>query len=117
MFRQFDLSARPLAIRCRPSTPTAHAELTEWLEERLAAIRDAGPSLIVRLAQLSQELSDGAIDDGWLIEIESIPGAALQAKPVEELLGELIGDMRVLGLTPALLSGSPSPSRAAVLAS
>lgn len=92
-----------LVIRCR-TAPASTAELSGWLEDRLAELRDETPQLLVRLTRLTQDLPDTSVDDGWLIEAE-IPGEQPE-EPfalLTESLEEIIRDMRILGLDPTLL--------------
>jgi hypothetical protein len=92
-----------IVIRCR-ATPASTGELTDWLEDEVAELRDGHPELLVRLSRLTQDLPDTSIDDGWLIEVE-IPGEQ-PAEPFALLMAsleEILGDMRILGLDPTLL--------------
>lgn len=93
-----------LVIRARSCTPASSAELTDWLEEKLAELREDRPELIVRMALLARDLPDATFDDGWLIEVElqgkepAGPFASMMAS-----VAELLRDMRILGLDPILL--------------
>ena len=100
-----------LIIRCRSCTPASTVELTDWLEGKVAELREGTPRLLVRLSRLAQDLPETTIDDGWLIEVE------LQGEQTEEpfallmaSLTEILCDMRVLGLDPALLVPVRLPS-------
>jgi hypothetical protein len=103
-----------LVIRCRSCTPASAAELTDWLEAKVAELREGAPHLLVRLTRLAQDLPEATVDDGWLIEVElqgerpDEPFTALMAS-----LTEILSDMRILGLDPTLLVplGLPFPER------
>ncbi|HET7574681.1 MAG TPA: hypothetical protein VFJ99_06150 [Solirubrobacterales bacterium] len=93
-----------LVIRCRSCTPASAAELTDWLEAKLAELRERTPQLLVRLTRLAQDLPEATVEDGWLIEVES------QGERPEEpfttsmaSLEAILSDMRILGLDPTLL--------------
>lgn len=94
----------PLLIRCRSCTPASTAELTDWLEGKVAELRADTPRLLVRLTRLVQDLPEARVDDGWLIEVQlegeepkDRPGALIAS------LEEIVRDMRILGLDPTLL--------------
>lgn len=91
-------------IRCRSRTPVPAVELTDWLEARLAELREETPRLLARLARLPRDPADPALDDGWLIEVEP-PGDRPDERPGSCLasLGELLRDLRILGLDPDVL--------------
>jgi len=90
-----------LAIRCHPCVPTSGVALEEWLEERVAELRERVPQAIVRLDRLTQELPSGSSGDGWFLEVQ-FPRASpsLGRGPVADVLR----DMRLLGLSPTLLA-------------
>lgn len=93
-----------LIVRCRSCTPASAAELTAWLEEKVAELREETPHLLVRITQLSQSLSDVTVDDGWLIEVE-LQGEQSEG-PFSSLMASLeetLRDMRIFGLDPTLL--------------
>ncbi|HYH52584.1 MAG TPA: hypothetical protein VD761_00485 [Solirubrobacterales bacterium] len=93
-----------LVVRCRSCTPASAAELTDWLEAKVAELREGTPGLVVRLTRLAQDLPSATVDDGWLLEVE-LPGVEKDG-PFTLLmcsLEEIIRDMRVLGLDPTLL--------------
>ena len=107
-----------LLIRCRSCTPASTEELTAWLEEKVAELREGTPQLLVRLTRLAQDLPEATVDDGWLIEVQ------LQGEqgdgPFTSLmisLEELLRDMRVLGLDPTLLMPVRLPFEEPALAS
>ncbi len=87
-----------LVVRCRSCAPVAAAELTNWLEERLAELRERTPRLSTRVTRLDQELPDAFVEDGWLIEVElegerpEEPFASLMSS-----LEETLRDLRVNG--------------------
>lgn len=107
-----------LVIRCRSCTPASTVELTDWLEAKVADLREQEPRLLIRLTRLRQELADAAIDDGWLIEVElpADPAGGLPA-PVAATLEEALRDMRILGLAPTVLVPARLPAREPLLAS
>ena len=106
-----------LLIRCRSCTPASAGELSGWLEERVAELREGTPQLLVRLTRLAQDLPGATVDDGWLIEVElqgqqvDGPFTALMAT-----LEEILRDMRILGLDPTLLVPVGLPFGDAMLA-
>jgi hypothetical protein len=78
--------------------PLEATELEGWLEARAADLRAAWPTATIRLFRLTQQLSSGRIDVGWLLE------AALPAEDddIAPWLAETLRDMRILGFQPAL---------------
>ena len=101
---------RWLVIRCRSCTPAPASELTEWLEGKVAELREQSPQFLVRLARLSQDLTEATIDDGWLIEVEPRGDASSNhAVPSPSVVEQLLRDMRILGLDPVVLAPTDPP--------
>jgi len=96
-----DCTMVELAIRCHPCVPVALDEFEHWLERQLSELRAAVPGGTIRMSRLTQGLPDSDIDIGWLIELELDDG---QAPLADERLGEIVRDMRMLGLQPKLLA-------------
>lgn len=90
-----------LAIRCHPCVPVDASELESWLERELGGLRGAAPEAVVRLSRLTQALPDSEIPTGWLIEVEV---REEYAPLLSEALGEVLRDMRLLGLQPKVLT-------------
>lgn len=93
-----------LLIRCRSCTPTSTVELTDWLEDKVAQLREDTPGALVRLSRLVQDLPAARVDDGWLIEVQ-LEGELPEehSSPLMASLEEIVRDMRILGLDPTLL--------------
>ena len=91
-----------LAVRCHWCTPAPVGELSDWLDERLDELRAEDPELLVRHTRLTQHLPGTTVDDGWLIELERPPDSD-GASALLESLEDLMGEMRILGLSPTLL--------------
>jgi hypothetical protein len=89
-----------LAIRCHPSVPVSADELEGWLELEVDHIRAESPHGTIRLSRLTQGLPNVDIDIAWLVELELPDGEPLLTG---NRLGEVIRDMRLLGLQPTLL--------------
>jgi hypothetical protein len=107
-----------LTVRCRSCTPTSAGELTEWLEDKIAELREGTPGLLVRFTRLVQDLPGTTADDGWLIELE-LPGER-EDGPFTLLMSSLrdtLRDMRVLGFDPTLLVPVSLPFGEPILAS
>ncbi|MDQ3933140.1 MAG: hypothetical protein M3340_00745 [Actinomycetota bacterium] len=90
-----------LAIRCHPSVPVPDEELEVWIERQLADLRATAPNGIIRLLRLTQSLPSTEIAGGWLIELALDPD---EAPLTGERLGEVLRDMRLLGLDPHVLT-------------
>jgi len=90
-----------VAIRCHPCVPTSGVALEEWLEERLAELRERIPQAIVRLDRLTQELPSGTSGDGWFLEVQ-LPRASPSLG--RGAVAEVLRDMRLLGLSPTVLA-------------
>lgn len=93
-----------LIVRCRSCTPASAGELTEWLEDKVAELREGTPGLLARLTRLAQDLPGATVDDGWLLEFE-LPREREDSAftLLMSALGETLRDMRVLGFDPTLL--------------
>lgn len=93
-----------LIVRCRSCTPTSAVELTGWLEDRVAELREGTPGLSVRLTRLARDLPGATVDDGWLVELE-LPreGTDRGFTALLSSIDEVLRDMRVLGIDPILL--------------
>jgi hypothetical protein len=71
-------------------------------------LRDGAPDAAIRLLRLSQPGPEGEIDVGWQIEL----GVAPPVAPLDDRsLGELVRDLRLLGLQPSVLEGGGSGAR------
>jgi len=93
-----------LLVRCRSCTPASTVELTDWLEGKVALLRDETPAALVRLTRLVQDLPGARVDDGWLIEVQlEGEGPVERPGPLAVSLEEILRDMRILGLDPTLL--------------
>jgi hypothetical protein len=92
-----------IAIRCHPSVPVDAEDLEEWLEHQVEKLRAKAPNATIRLARLSQQLPNAAVDVGWLLELELEEVDRAQA---EQQLDESLTDMRLLGFQPTLLRTS-----------
>jgi hypothetical protein len=89
-----------IAIRCHPSVPVSADELEGWLELEVDHLRAESPQGTIRLSRLTQGLPNVDIDIGWLVELELPDREPLLTG---NRLGEVIRDMRLLGLQPTLL--------------
>lgn len=79
-----------ILVRCRSRTELPVEEFRSWLERRPDAARPA------RLTVVRPDAPDGAT---WLVEVD------VGDRPVEPLdrdVGELVTDLRLLGLDPAV---------------
>lgn len=93
-----------LLIRCRTCTPVSTVELTDWLEGKVAQLREDVPGALVRLTRLVQDLPAARVDDGWLIEVQlEGEGPEQCSGELTASLEELLRDLRILGLDPTLL--------------
>lgn len=93
-----------LLVRARSCTPASTVELTDWLEGKVAQLREETPGALVRLTRLVQDLPAARVDDGWLIEVQTEgEGPGEGADPLTAALEEVLCDMRILGLDPTLL--------------
>lgn len=89
-----------IAVRCHPFAPVAPEELQRWLTTEIDRLRDDAPEAAIRLLRLSQPGPEGEIEVGWQIEI----GVAPPVSPLDDRsLGELLRDLRLLGLQPSVL--------------
>jgi hypothetical protein len=90
-----------IAIRCHPHAPIDTEDVQRWLNDELDRLRDRAPHSAIRLLRLSQPGPESEIDVGWQIELNGNGEA-----PVEDrTLREVLRDLRLLGLQPALLRG------------
>jgi hypothetical protein len=89
-----------LAIRCHPRVPVSADELEGWLERQVEGLRASFPRGIVRLSRLTQGRT-AKLDVGWLIELTVDEDSLAEA-----WLGDVLRDMRLLGLQPTLLAPS-----------
>jgi hypothetical protein len=98
-----------IAVRCHPFAPVASEELQGWLTTEIARLRDDAPEAAIRLLRLSQPGPEGEIEVGWQIEI----GVAPPVSPLDDRsLGELLRDLRLLGLQPTVLQAGSFGSTA-----
>lgn len=96
-----------IAVRCHPLAPVASEEVQRWLTAEINRLRDDAPEAAIRLLRLSQPGPDGEIEVGWQIELGVTPPAV----PLDEQsLGELLRDLRLLGLQPSVLQAGSSDS-------
>lgn len=99
-----------IAVRCHPFAPVASEELQKWLTAEIKRLREDAPDAAIRLLRLSQPGPEGEIAVGWQIELGVTPSAS----PLDDdSLGELLRDLRLLGLQPSVLQtespGVPAP--------
>ena len=96
-------SMAKLTILCHPVTPVAPAELEDWLDLQLNRLRSSAP-VIVRLSRLTQALPSLEVTEGWLIEVELIDDShPLDRDDLSDAVGDVINDMRFLGMQPMVL--------------
>lgn len=89
-----------IAVRCHPFAPVDSEELQRWLSAEIDRLRDDAPEAAIRLLRLSQPGPESEIEVGWQIEL----GVASPESPLDERsLGELLRDLRLLGLQPSVL--------------
>ena len=89
-----------IAVRCHPLAPVASEELQKWLTAEIKRLREDAPDAAIRLLRLSQPGPEGEIAVGWQIELGITP----PVPPLDEdSLGELVRDLRLLGLQPSVL--------------
>jgi hypothetical protein len=93
-----------LAIRCHTSAPVGGEELEDWLRQQLISLQERVPEAIARLTRLSQELPDSEVNAGWLLEVEVPDSSALRGgHTFEDVLADVVRDMRFIGLEPDVL--------------
>jgi hypothetical protein len=90
-----------IAIRCHPSVPVSADELEGWLELEVDHLRAESPQGTIRLSRLTQGLPNVDIDIGWLVELELPDREPLLTR---NRLGQVLRDMRLLGLQPTLFT-------------
>jgi hypothetical protein len=91
-----------LLIRCAPAGGSDDAELGVWLTKRVSNLGLAG-AILYRAALRSTAPGEGDERDGWVLEVRSGSGRDLRC--VDELLGE----MRLLGLSPLVFRKTSPP--------
>lgn len=102
-----------IAVRCHPFAPVASGELQRWLTAEIDRLRVDVPEAAIRLLRLSQPGPEGEIEVGWQIEL----GVAPPVCPLDDRsLGELLRDLRLLGLQPSVLRAGSSGSGGTELA-
>jgi hypothetical protein len=84
-----------ITVRCHPLAPVTSDDLQMRLTAEIERLRDDAPGAAIRLLRLSQAGPEGEITVGWQIEL----GTTLD----DQSLGELLGDLRLLGLQPSVL--------------
>jgi hypothetical protein len=98
-----------IAVRCHPFAPVASEEVQKWLTAEVKRLRKDAPEAAIRLLRLSQPGPEGEIAVGWQIELGITPPAS----PLDDdSLGELLRDLRLLGLQPSVLQAESSGVRA-----
>jgi hypothetical protein len=98
----------PLAIRCHRCAPVDVGEVEQWLADELERLRTSAPHAVLRLLRLSQPAPAGDIDIGWLIELEPANGDP----PLDEdILTQVVRDLRLLGLQPTVMGAIRRASR------
>ncbi len=94
-------SMSQIAIRCRPCSRVAPAEMERWLNEEVTRIYDGVPEMTGCLWRLSREGIDDETGVGWQIEL----CMASSASPFDHKgLTELLRDLRLVGVEPSVLS-------------
>jgi hypothetical protein len=95
------MAVSAIRIRCVASAGSGE-EHVAWLRQQTSAFEERhGAS--TRIRRLGEPLEDDRRASGWLIDLE-IPDHAGAGSRWREDLDELLRDMRVLGLRPALLA-------------
>lgn len=94
-----------IAVRCHPDAPVATEELQKWLTAEVRRLREDAPEAAIRLLRLSQPGPEGEIGVGWQIEFGINPP---ESPLDDQTLAELLGDLRLLGLQPAVLQAESS---------
>ena len=95
-----------IIIRCHPYAPIDAEDVQRWLTDELSRLRDGAPNTAIRLLRLSQPGPESEIEVGWQIELS---GNGDGEPPVEDgVLREVLRDLRLLGLQPAVLRGVES---------
>ncbi len=95
-----------IIIRCHPYAPIDAEDVHRWLTDELSRLRDGAPNTAIRLLRLSQPGPESEIEVGWQIELS---GNGDGEPPVEDgVLREVLRDLRLLGLQPAVLRGVES---------
>lgn len=89
-----------IAIRCHPRPAVVTDELEEWLTAEIDQLRDGAPDAALRLLRLTKTGTAGEVEVGWLIEVDA---AGRKAPLSDEVLGQVLRDMRLLGLQPTVL--------------
>jgi hypothetical protein len=90
-----------IAIRCHPYAPIDTEDVQRWLNDELSHLRDGAPNAAIRLLRLSQPGPESEIEVGWQIELNGNG-----EPPVDDAaLREVLRDLRLLGLQPAVLRG------------
>jgi hypothetical protein len=88
-----------ILIRCTGGTDIPADALAGWLEPQGARIDDQVRVTALGLAGVAPVDEFGARPAGWLVEVDVADGKVAHA---EALLAEILSDMRLLGLRPAL---------------
>jgi hypothetical protein len=90
-----------IAIRCHPYAPIDTEDVQRWLTDELGRLRDDAPNSAIRLVRLSQSGPETEIEVGWQIELNGNDEPPLE----DGRLKEVLRDLRLLGLQPAVLRG------------
>jgi hypothetical protein len=98
-----------LTIRCDiPSRATR--ELERWLAAQLKSLEELFPSTTANLARLDGTAADRVHREGRLITMDlADPGLAGHAR-FEKAIGDLLRDLRFLGITATVLAPAPVPA-------
>jgi hypothetical protein len=94
-----------ILIRCTGGTDIPADALAAWLEPQITRIDNNVRVTALRLASVEHVDEFSGHPAGWLVELDV---ADHQAAHSEDFLAEILGDMRLLGLRPAVFAPSGS---------
>lgn len=92
-----------ILIRCTGGTDIPADALAGWLEPQLSRIDDDVCVTALRLASVEHVDEFIGHPTGWLVELDVAGG---HLKRAEDFLAEILSDMRLLGLRPAVFIAS-----------